>query len=88
MFWYSLSFKVLPAFAIVTYSLAQVPPTPAAPDLVGFFFTTYNFTYIFLGVRSLRCCAGFSLVGENRGCSLIVVHGLLIAVTSLVEHRI
>ena len=25
----------------------------------------------------LRCCVGFSLVAESRGCSLVEVHGLL-----------
>ena len=41
---------------------------------------------LFLG---LCCCAGFSLVVESRGCSLVVMHGLLIVVASLVaEHRL
>ena len=31
----------------------------------------------------LRCCAGFSLVSESRGCSLVAVLRLLIAVASL-----
>ena len=36
---------------------------------------------------SLCCHAGFSLVLENGDYGLVVVHGLLIAVTSLVtEH--
>ena len=35
----------------------------------------------------LGCCAGFSLVVANGGNSLVVVHGLLIVVASLVaEH--
>ena len=35
----------------------------------------------------LRCCAGFSLVGEGGGYSLVAVHGLLTVVTSFVaEH--
>ena len=83
---------MLPASSTVTHSLAQVPPTPAAPDLVVFcfvfFFTAYNFTYLVLGVRNLRCCAGFSPDGESRGCSLMAIRGLFIAVTSLVEHGI
>ena len=38
----------------------------------------------------LRCCVrAFSLVAESRGYSLAAVHGLLIAVASLVaEHRL
>ena len=35
----------------------------------------------------LHCCAGFSIVGEGGGYSLVAVHGLLTVVTSLVaEH--
>ena len=39
-----------------------------------------------LAVPGLCCCAGFSLVAEGGGYSLVVVHGLLVAVVSLVEH--
>ena len=47
------------------------------------------FTYLFLAVLDLCCYAGFSLVVESRGYSLVAVHGFLIAVTSLVaEHRL
>ena len=41
--------------------------------------------FLFLG---LCCCAGFSLVVESRGYSLVVVRGLLTVVASLVEHRL
>ena len=45
------------------------------------------FTYLFLAVLDLCCYAGFSLVVESRGYSLVAVHELLIAVASLVvEH--
>ena len=48
-----------------------------------------NFTYLFLAVLGLRCCVGFSLVAVSASYSLVVVHGLLIAVASLlVEHRL
>ena len=43
-----------------------------------------NFTYLFLAVLGLRCCVGFSLVAVSASYSLVVVHGLLIAVASLV----
>ena len=33
----------------------------------------------------LRCCLGFSLVAASRGYSLVVVHGLLTVVASLVR---
>ena len=46
-------------------------------------FITYLFIYL-LAVLGLCCHAGFSLVAESRGCSLVVVHRLLIAVASLV----
>ena len=35
---------------------------------------------------SLCCCVDFSLVTGNRGYSLVAVYGLLVAVTSIVEH--
>ena len=36
-----------------------------------------------MAVLGLRCCMGFSLAAENGDYSLDVVHGLLVAVTSL-----
>ena len=48
-----------------------------------------NFIYLFLTVLDPGCCAGLSLVEERGGYSLTVVHGLLIAVVSLVvEHKL
>ena len=38
----------------------------------------YLFIYLFMAVLGLRCCAGFSLVVESSGYSLVVVHWLLI----------
>ena len=34
----------------------------------------------------LLLCEGFSLVVQSRGCSLVVICGLLVMVASLVEH--
>ena len=50
-------------------------------------FSFFNFIYLFLAALGLRCCArAFSSCGE-RGLLLVAVHGLLIAVASLVaEH--
>ena len=45
-----------------------------------------NFIYLSLAVLGLRCSVAFSLVVGSRGYSLVVVCGLLIAVTSLVEY--
>ena len=61
------------------------------PALAGGFFVFFNkfiyFIYLFLAVLGLRCCArAFSSCGE-RGLLFVAVHGLLIAVASLVvEH--
>ena len=42
---------------------------------------------LFLAMRGLCCCAGFSLVAVSRGHSLVVVNGLLIGAAPLVaEH--
>ena len=53
------------------------------------FFKFIYLIYLFLAVLGLRCCAwAFSSCGE-RGLLSIAVHGLLIAVASLVaEHRL
>ena len=51
-------------------------------DLVG-----YSFIYLF--IFGSLAAFGFSLVAGTRGNSLVVVHGLLIMVASLVaEHRL
>ena len=51
-------------------------------------FSLCIYSFIFLAVRGLRCCAGFSLVSTSWGFSPVVVQGLLTAVASLVgEHR-
>ena len=48
----------------------------------------FNFFFFFLAALGLHCCAlAFSSCGE-RGLLFVAVHGLLIAVASLVaEHR-
>ena len=48
-----------------------------------------NFIYLLLAIVGLHCYASFSLVVANVGYSLVVAHGLLIEVASLVaEHRL
>ena len=54
---------------------------------VVFFFFLIILSIYFLVVLGLCCCAGFSLVVVNGGNSLVVVHGRLIAVASLVAER-
>ena len=47
----------------------------------------FGFFFFFLTALGLLCCRSFSLVVANRGYSLVVVGGLLIAVASfVVEH--
>ena len=40
-----------------------------------------------MAALGLRCCVGFSLVAESEGYSPVVVHGLLIALASLVAEK-
>ena len=50
------------------------------------FFIIYLFIYLFLAALGLCCCAqAFSRCG-GLGLLFVAVHGLLIAVASLVEH--
>ena len=53
------------------------------------FNTFIYFIYLFLAVLGLRCCSrAFSSCGE-QGLLFVAVHGLLIAVASVVvEHRL
>ena len=44
-----------------------------------------KYLFIFGCTGSLWLCKGFSLIAACRGYSLIVMHGLLISVASLVE---
>ena len=39
--------------------------------------------YLFLSVLDLPGCVGFALIAASRGYSLVAVHGLLVASTSL-----
>ena len=64
-----------------------VLPQVATILSLSFFFLNYLFfIYLFLAALGLRYCArAFSSCGE-RGLLFVAVHGLLIAVASLVEH--
>ena len=44
----------------------------------------FRILFIYLAVLGLPCSVGFSLVVVSGGYSLVVVHGLLIVVASLV----
>ena len=76
---------------------ASLPPVPSQftlytpmGHLVTYLtvFLKYLFIYLFIGcVGSLLLCAGFLSSCGEQGLLFIVVHGLLIAVASLVaEH--
>ena len=56
--------------------------------LSSLFFKVILFMYLFLAALGLLCCLGFALVAAGEGCSLAVVHSLLIVVAALVEHRL
>ena len=63
----------------------MMPTNVAIPDVLFLFFLLFYFwlRWVFVAVRRL-----FSSCGE-QGLLFLVVHGLLIAVTSLVaEHRL
>ena len=61
-------------------------------ELNFFFFNLFIlnlFIYLFMAALGLRCCARAFSSCRERGLCFIVVHGLLIAVASLVaEHRL
>ena len=57
-------------------------------DMQKRFLKHYLFIYFWLCWVFFAAC-GLSLVAESGSCSLVAVHGLLIAVASLVaEHRL
>ena len=51
------------------------------------FFFPYKFIYLFMAALGLRCCAWAFSSCDERELLFVTVHGLLIAVASLVaEH--
>ena len=51
-------------------------------------FLKHKFIHLFMAVLGLCCCVVLSLVVAGTGCSPVAVHGLLMAVASLLaEHR-
>ena len=49
---------------------------------VHYIYCALYFIYLFLATLGLHCCAGFPLVLESRGYSLVAACGLLIVVAS------
>ena len=77
--------KLTNLFQHARWRMQQPGPSVPLPSR-GFFF---SLIYLFLAVLGLGCCASFSLVEASGSYSLIAVHGLLIAVASVVvEHRL
>ena len=63
-------------------------PGFGSPFPMGYFFIIFKNNFIFGCAGSSLLCR-LSLVAVNRGCSLVLVHWLLIAVASLVaEHKL
>ena len=71
---------------MITWSLVQTQITgPNSQSFFFFFF--YKFIYLFMAVLGLHCFTrAFSSCGE-WGLPFVAVHGLLIAVASLVEEH-
>ena len=84
---FSLYFS-LSSFSPLNHYLCLVMVTLTFPGFFFFFYTfILVFIYLFLAGLDLRCCAqSFSSCCE-RGLLFVAVHGLLVAVASLVaEH--
>ena len=65
-----------------------MPPGKPVCTVASFYMCVISLV-LFLAVLGLYRCMGFSLVAASRGSSLVVVHELLIAVTShLPGHRL
>ena len=62
---------------------------PSLPVVLCSFSFFFFFNIYLLAVLGLHCYTDFSLVAETRGYSLVALHGLPVAVASLVaEHRL
>ena len=70
-------------------AIYSVPLTSASFSVPvhAIFFPIILFIYVLLAVLNLCFCVSFPLVVLNRGYSLVVVHGLLIAVVSPVAQH-
>ena len=75
------------AFTFIRVMLPVLKTFLTSKPIFFFFFFLILFIYLFVAALGLRCCTrAFSSCGE-RGLLFVAVHGLLIAVASLiVEH--
>ena len=67
------------------FTLTTIPLDRQPNSLAFFFFNIYLFI---IGCTGSLLLWGLSLVVESGAYSLVVVHRLLFAVVSLVEHRL
>ena len=56
--------------------------------LLLLYFKNSLLIYLLLAMLGLCCFTGLSLFAASRGYVLAAVHGLLVAVASLAEHRL
>ena len=87
-----LSFYRLLLFCVLCFIISHsvlAHYESCSEKLLCSFFFSFIYFYLFLAALGLGCCAwAFSSFGE-RGLLFIAVHGLLIAMASLVtEHRL
>ena len=68
----------------------KFPDSPPRPNThaVFLFFFFFLRLYLYLAVLGLRCYMEFSVVVASEGYSIVVVHGLLIAMASLVAQHV
>ena len=81
---YILELILYPIVCTVT-SLLPYCPSPLVTTVCSMSLLSFLKNYLFLAVLGLHCAArGLSLVAESGAYSLVVVHGFLIAVASLI----
>ena len=73
-------------------SEADVDFTSTGNGILAYSTHTVNYLFIYLSTHFWLCWVfvathGLSLVAASRGCSLVAVHGLLIAVASFIAER-
>ena len=87
---YSVAILVLYSFALTVVGGILIPLRSPCLNLGPFFMAescaVRNQSAFVWAVLGLCCCMGFSPVAVSRECSVSAVHGLLLAVASLVAH--
>ena len=77
---------------LITFKIYTLNNLQVCNTVSGFFFNLNLFIYLFIYLwlrLGLHCCAQAFSSCDERGLLFVAVHGLLIAVASLVvEHRL